>query len=115
MLLEQEPQPVDLRRVASVEVLRRRTRWAARRSRPVGYGAESGTAARRSVKRILLMSEKGDDQMGYMTANGRPVYLTMVPGKNGWDYCEDGDEPSIVSRDWYEQYAEPSGFGFVEV
>ena len=53
--------------------------------------------------------------MGYMTANGRPVYLTMMPGKNGWDYCKDGDEPSIVSRDWYEQYAGPSGFGFVEV
>ena len=61
------------------------------------------------------MSEKGDDQMGYMTANGRPVYLTMMPGKNGWDYCKDGDEPSIVSRDWYEQYAGPNGFGFVEV
>ena len=90
-------------------------RGAARRSRPVGSGAESGTAARRSVKRILLMSEKGDDQMGYMTANGRPVYLTMMPGKNGWDYCKDGDEPSIVSRDWYEQYAGPNGFGFVEV
>lgn len=53
--------------------------------------------------------------MGYMTANGRPVYLTMMPGKNGWDYCKDGDEPSIVSRDWYEQYARPGGFGFVEV
>ena len=90
-------------------------RGAARRSRPVGSGVESGTAARRSVKRILLMPKKGDDQMGYMTADGRPVYLTMMPGKNGWDYCKDGDEPSIVSRDWYEQYAGPSGFGFVEV
>ena len=53
--------------------------------------------------------------MGYMTANGRPVYLTMIPGKNGWDYCKDGDEPSIVSREWYEKYAVPNGFGFVEV
>lgn len=61
------------------------------------------------------MSEEGDDQMGYMTANGRPVYLTMMPGKNGWDYCKDGDEPSIVSREWYEKYAVPNGFGFVEV
>ena len=95
-----------------VRCMRRR---AARRSKPAGSGAESVTAARRSVKRILLMSEGGDDQMGYMTADGRPVYLTMMPGKNGWDYCKDGDEPSIVSRDWYEQYAGPSGFGFVEV
>ena len=53
--------------------------------------------------------------MGYMTANGRPVYLTMMPGKNGWDYCKDGDEPSIVSREWYEEYARTGGFGFVEV
>ena len=53
--------------------------------------------------------------MGYMTVNGRSVYLTMRPGKNGWDYCKDGDEPSIVTRKWYEEYARPNGFGFVEV
>ena len=35
--------------------------------------------------------------------------------RDGWDYCKDGDEPSIVSREWYEKYAVPNGFGFVEV
>ena len=53
--------------------------------------------------------------MGYMTADGRPVYLTMMPGKNGWDYGKDRGEPAIVPREWYGQYAGPGGFGFVEV
>ena len=53
--------------------------------------------------------------MGYMTVEGRPIYLTMMPDKNGWDYCKDGDEPSIVSREWYEGYARQGGFVFVEV
>ena len=61
------------------------------------------------------MSEKGDDKMGYMTVEGRPIYLTMMPGKNGWDYCKDGSSPSIVSREWYEEYARQGGFWFVEV
>lgn len=53
--------------------------------------------------------------MGYITVEGRPIYLTIMPGRNSWDYCKDGEAPTIVSYGWYEEYAKPGGFGFVEV